>query len=181
MAQKIVKNSPYIHISEEGKYSLVQEQVVFVEDKKKVNEFNETVVLIEDIWEDLKSKSGEWKWNGKKYFYWEYETTSLEGETVKIKIEAPAPSHEVFKDDEGKLDLEVLDSDSDWAKYWKKAMSTMEENYQSNAKITEDKIDGMKTNLVDYTPGCECFPEFDPNTPKSDDRDLINNLQNILF
>ena len=181
MAQKVIKNTPYIHISEEGKYSLVQEQVVFVEEKKKVKEFNETVILIADIWEDLKNKSGEWKWNGKKYFYWECDTTSLEGETVKVKIEAPTPVAEVFADSEGKIDLEILDEDSDWAKYWKKAFSVAEENYQSNAKITEEKIDGMKTALVDYTPGNESFPEFDPNESKTDDHDLISSLQTMLF
>lgn len=181
MAQKVVKNSPYIHISEEGKYSLVQEQIVFVEEKKKVKEFNETVVLIGDIWEDLKNKSGNWAWNGKKYFYWEFETTSLDGETVKVKIEAPTPTADVFVNSEGKIDLEILEEDSDWVKYWKKLFSTTEENYQEKAKITEDKIDGMKTNLVDYTPGNESFPEFDPNGSKTDDHDLISNLQTMLF
>lgn len=181
MAQKVVKSSPYIHISEEGKYSLVQEQVVFVEEKKKVKEFNETVVLIEDIWKDLKDKAGQWKWNGKKYFYWECETTSLEGETVKEMIEAPVPTAEIFTNEEGKIDLEILDEDSDWTKYWKKILSTVEVNSESNLKITEEKIEGVKTNLVDYTPGNESFPEFDPNEPKTDDRDLISNLQTLLF
>ena len=181
MAQKVVKSSPYIHISEEGKYSLVQEQVVFVEEKKKVKEFNETVVLIEDIWEDLKNKAGQWKWNGKKYFYWECETTSLEGETVKEMIEAPAPTAEIFTNKEGKIDLEILDEDSDWTKYWKKILSTVEVNSETNLKITEEKIDGMKTSLVDYTPGNESFPEFNPNESKTDDQDLISNLQTLLF
>lgn len=181
MAQKVVKSSPYIHISEEGKYSLVQEQVIFVEEKKKVKEFNETAVLIEDIWKDLKDKAGQWKWNGKKYFYWECETTSLEGETIKEMIEAPVPTAEIFTDEEGKIDLEILDEDSDWTKYWKKILSTVEVNSESNLKITEEKIDGVKTNLVDYTPGNESFPGFDPNEPKTDDRDLISNLQTLLF
>ncbi len=177
MAQKVVKNIPFIQFNEDGSCSLVQEQIIFVEEKKKVKEFNETVVLIENVWDDLKSKSGEWKWNGKKYFYWENETTSLEGEIVKIQIEAPLPDRHIFEVD-GKIDLEILDEDSDWTKYWKKHFKSVEEN---DLKISEDKIDGMKTNLVDYTPGNESFPDFDPNISKTDDRDLISNLQNILF
>ena len=52
---------------------------------------------------------------------------------------------------------------------------------ESNLKITKEKIEGVKTNLVDYTPGNESFPEFDPNESKTDDRDLISNLQTLLF
>ena len=70
MAEKIIKNLPYLsYDSEKGTWKLLQEQITFVEDKKKVREFEETVVLIEDVWKDLKSTEGEWKWNGKKYFY----------------------------------------------------------------------------------------------------------------
>ncbi len=183
MAEKIIKNMPYLqHDSETGNWKLLQEQVTFVEEKKKVREFEETVVLIENVWEDLKNTNGEWKWNGKKYFYWECDVNSLEDEVVKTQIEAPAPTKEVFMDEEGKLDLEILDGDSDWAKYWKKSISGMLDNSEVMSKISEEKIEGQpNTTLVDYTPGCECFSEFDPNTPKTDDRDLINNLQSILF
>ena len=182
MAEKIIKNLPYLsYDSEKGTWKLLQEQITFVEDKKKVREFEETVVLIEDVWEDLKSTEGEWKWNGKKYFYWECEANSLEDEIVKTQIEAPWPTKEVFMNEEGKLDLEILDGDSDWSKYWKKSISNMLDNTETMSKISEEKIDGVKTKLVDYTPGCECFSDFDPNAPKTDDRDLINNLQTILF
>ena len=182
MAEKIIKNTPFLQFNEEtGKYSLIQEQITFVESRKKVREFEETKVLVEDIWEDLKNSNGSWKWNGKKYFYWECEVTSLEDETMKIQIEAPQPTVEVFTNEEGKVDLELLDGDSDWTKYWKKIFDTAETNFEEISKISEDKIEGVKSNLVDYTPGNENFPEFDPNTPKTDDRDLINNLQTILF
>ena len=182
MAEKIIKNTPFLQFYEEtGKYSLVQEQITFVESKKRVREFEETKVLISDVWEDLKNTNGEWKWNNKKYFYWEFEVTSLEGETVKVQIEAPQPTINVFCNEEGNVDLEILDSDSNWSKYWKNIFNTVEENFEEISKISDDKIEGLKTNLVDYTPGNESFPEFDPNCSKVDDRDLINNLQTILF
>lgn len=174
MAQKIIKNTPYIDGDK-----LVQEQIVFVEEKKKVNEFNETVVLIENIWDDLKNKSGQWKWNGKKYFYWETEITSLEDETIKVFIEAPHPSLDIFE--EG---LEISDSDSDWTKYWKAQIEVAKENYEIKSKITEDRIDAQKSALVDYTPGKDgAMYEINDQDiiPKRDDRDLVTNLQSILF
>ena len=184
MAQKIIKNSPYFHIDENtGKTSLVQETITFVENKKKVIEFPETNVIIEDIWEDLKSTSGKWAWNEKKYFYWEVEVTSLEDETVKVKIEAPVPTREVFTNEDGNVDFEILDGDSSWTKYWKKEMEKAESNYQVESKITEDRaITAKNQNVVDYTPGKEDFPMiYNEDFPKSDDKDLIANLQNILF
>ena len=62
-------------------------------------------------------------------------------------------------------------------------MKKAESNYQDESKITEDRAKVMKTNLVDYTPGNESFPEINTDgvMPKTDDRDLISNLQNILF
>lgn len=184
MAEKVIKNTPYFHIDDENKKtSLVQENITFVESGKKVKEFQETKVLIEDIWTDLKKSSGEWKSNGKKYFYWEYEVTSLEDETIKVQIEAPVPCREVFADEDGNVSFEISDSDSAWSKYWKTEMKKAESNYQDESKITEDRAKVMKTNLVDYTPGNESFPEINTDgvMPKTDDRDLISNLQNILF
>lgn len=184
MAEKVIKNTPYFHIDDENKKtSLVQENITFVESGKKAKEFQETKVLIEDIWADLKSSSGEWKSNGKKYFYWEYEVTSLEDEAVKVQIEAPVPCREVFADEDGNVSFEISDSDSAWSKYWKAEMEKAESNYQDESKITEDRAKVMKTNLVDYTPGNESFPEINTDgvMPKTDDRDLISNLQNILF
>ena len=174
MAQKVIKNAPYIDGDK-----LVQEQIVFIENKKKVEELNETVVLIENIWEDLKSKSGQWKWNKAKYFYWENEVTSLEDETIKVQTEAPQPTQEVFNND-----LEVLEEDSDWTKYWKTLINKTEESFEVNSKITEDRIDAQKGTLVDYTPGADgAMYEINDknNIPKRDDKDLITNLQSILF
>ena len=178
MAEKIIKNTPYI----DGE-KLIQEQITFAEDKKKkVVEFTETVVLIENIWDDLKSTSGQWKWNGKKYFYWETEVTSLEDETVKVNIEAPVPTREVFADEEGNVDLEVADGDSDWAKYWKTLMTTAEENHESESKIIEDHYKTTQTTLIDYSKeGGEAYSAYGEDIPKNDDKDLISNLQSILF
>lgn len=182
MAEKIIKGMPFISGNK-----LCQEQTIFVQvSKRNVQELTETVTLIEDIWEDLKDKSGQWKWNGVKYFYWEIETTSLDDEKVKVSIEAPAPTTEIFTDKEsGNIDLEVLEGDSDWTKYWKNLMKESEENYQEESKITETKAKTLKTPLVDYTPGAK--PEvYEPewsgkDIDKNDDQDLITNLQNILF
>lgn len=174
MAQKVIKNAPYIDGDK-----LVQEQIVFIENKKKVEELNETVVLIENIWEDLKSKSGQWKWNKAKYFYWENEATSLEDETIKVQTEAPQPTREIFDND-----LEVLEEDSDWTKYWKTLIDKTEENFEIKSKITEDRIDAQKNTLIDYTPGADgAMYEINDknNIPKRDDKDLITNLQSILF
>ena len=79
--------------------SLVQEQLLVSSDPK-IPVTENVISLIDNIWDNLttdkESSTYGYKTNGKKYFYWEVEVTSLEDETVKVKIEAPVPTREVY-------------------------------------------------------------------------------------
>ena len=96
---KTIKGQVWIqHISDyPRKDSLVQEQLLVI---PKQDITTNTVTLIENIWDDLKS-DGTYKWNGKKYFYWEYKMTDTENEDVEVtvKFECPRPYNDFFSEE----------------------------------------------------------------------------------
>jgi hypothetical protein len=61
MDTKIIKGQAWISGN-----SLVQDQIMII---PGVDSVSNVVCLIEDIWEDLSSSSGQYKTNGKGYFY----------------------------------------------------------------------------------------------------------------
>lgn len=80
---------------------LVQDQTVFSDSDASINGETTVVTLIENIWDDLFSGSGEYKWNNKTYFYWEYEmtdTTSDSGDLITVKFECPSLTYEKAKE-----------------------------------------------------------------------------------
>jgi hypothetical protein len=75
----------------------VQDQIVFSDSNTSNNGASSVSVILENIWDDLFSGAGTYKWNNNGYFYWEYEmtdTTSETGDLVTIKFECPKLTYE---------------------------------------------------------------------------------------
>lgn len=123
--------------------TIYQEQILFVGNQNSTN----TVVLIEDIWEDLITGPSTAKTNGKGYFYWEFDITNPEDDTLttKIKLECPRPYEEVYED---------LDSgNTEYAEYWAEKMKAAKENYEYKAAVQKKEIVFEGSQYVDYNTG----------------------------
>lgn len=164
MAQKEIYGQAFIS----GK-SLVQDIILFVDDKQSEN----TVVLIEDIWEDLKSPAGTFKTNNKGYWYWEYQMTNTEDteKTVKVLFECPKPSPEIF---DNNFDEEP--GDSEWAKYWKgKMKATRDSLYNSTNGLQQKEINLPGTKYIDQNGETVELKDIKYT------RDDLGDIQNLLF
>lgn len=127
-------------------YSLVQDVFLVVPGQAVAKN---TVELIGNIVEDLRSADGNYKWNGKKYFYWEYKMTDTQDDDVQltIKYECPAPSY--FGDNFFK-ETDTEDSvQGDYAKYWFKMYQTAKENFEYKEAIQKKEIIFPSTQYVD--------------------------------
>lgn len=96
MSELIVKGQAWIVDDK-----LVQDQITFSDSDTAKNGTTETVVLVDNIWDDLFSGAGKYEWNNRNYFYWEYEmtdTTSDTGDVVLIKYECPKLTYEIAKE-----------------------------------------------------------------------------------
>ena len=127
--KKLIKGRVWIH----NNVSLVQESAELINGRKVENSAE---VLISDIWEDLKSASGQWKQSTveERYFYWEYNYTNAEKGFVDeiAKYECPRPTREFFEEIFSSTDVNDWDIDtleSDWAKYWAKVEKEVDINY----------------------------------------------------
>lgn len=125
-------------------YSLVQDVFLIVPGQAVATN---TVEIVGNIIEDLRSE-GTYKWNGKKYFYWEYSMTDIgdDDTTVTVKFECPPPSYfgDIFFKDTDTLDT----LDGDYAKYWFEKYSTAKENYEYKGSIQKKEIVFPKTSYV---------------------------------
>lgn len=138
--------------------SLIQDQILLIDVKGVVRQTQANIVLIEDIWEDLKAGTTkvEQHKTRKNYWYWEFEITDLEDtdKTKKVQVECPIPGPEVFD-----LDFSESASDSPWAAYWKSVMLANEDSpyYNENAMVSRKVIKA----------GTDCAPDYSkPYTPK---------------
>lgn len=116
------------------KSSLVQDQILVV---AGVGSFSNTVVLIDDIWEDLTSASGQYQTNGNGYFYWEYQQTTIDDDDVEVtvKLECPKPKEGLF--------TAPYDPDSvegEYAKYWVAKIKLATDNYEYKMAIQKKEI-----------------------------------------
>lgn len=126
---KIVKGQAWI-IED----SLVQEQILIT--PGQVSTTN-TVELIKNIWEDLKTE-GTYKSNKKKnYFYWEYKMTDTENEDAEITVKytCPEPKEGLFEEPYNPDEVS-----GDYAKYWVKRLKESTENYEYKAAIQKKEI-----------------------------------------
>ena len=142
MESKTIKGQAWIQGN-----SLVQDQILITTGGQTSEN---VIVLIENIWDDLKSDSGTYKTNDKGYFYWEYEMTDSEDDdvTVTVKIECPKPKEGLF--------TEPYDPDSyngKYAKYWVEKFKTAAENYEYKAAIQKKEIVFPGTEYVNPNDG----------------------------
>ena len=87
---------------------------------------NNTIALIEDIWKDLTSDNGTFKYNGKNYFYWIYKMTDPEDDSneIEVMLECPRPKDGLFG--EGPFDDKLRDVlEEDVKKYYNKEYSIL--------------------------------------------------------
>lgn len=162
---KTIKGQAWI----DGK-SLVQEQIMIIPGRSAVTN---TIVLVQDIWEDLTSASGTYKSNEKKnYFYWEYKVTDSENDEVEldIKFECPRPKAGIFK--------EPYDPDSvegDYAKYWVSKMKEASENYEKSYAIQRKEILLKGTEYMDTDGNYVTIDDsVESNTNLGDIMNLLN-------
>lgn len=154
---KTILGQPWIN-KDGGKDRLVQEQITFTVGAKDAT--TETIVLIEDIWDNLTGEdSGEYQYksNGKGYFYWEIDMTDMENDdaTVKVKIECPKPKEGLFMDYQtGELveDSEInggdLEDDSIYSVYWFKKFKQAKENADKYLAIQRKEVTFTGTTYV---------------------------------
>lgn len=150
--------------------ALVQDQILMTDKTQSEN----TVVIVPDIWEDLKNPTtGKWKTGKSGYFYWEVEMTDTEDteRKVKVKISCPKPDPSLFD-----YNFEVSDSDSDWTKYWKTKMKAVEDSpYNSVNGIQPKEITLPGTKYIDQN-GDTIEVEETKIT-----RDNLGDIQNLLL
>lgn len=149
------------------KNSVYQDQTVF---ENGVLTDTQTVVLIENIWDEL-SKEGlessndkkingdhsapNYKYNKKgNFFYWDYIMTNLEDEEVIVKLECPKPTPEFFekyffKNGENEVkfgfyetyDYETINEDFKYARYYGKKLQDAGKNMLKHSVIQVGEID----------------------------------------
>lgn len=149
--------------------ALVQDQILITDRTQSEN----TVVIIPNIWEDLKSTTGNWKVGKSGYFYWEVEMTDTENieKKVKVKISCPKPDPSLFD-----YNFESSTGDSDWTKYWKEKMKEVENNpYNSVNGIQPKEITLPGTKYIDQN-GKTVEVEETKIT-----RDNLGDIQNLLL
>jgi hypothetical protein len=161
---KVIKGQAWI----DGK-SLVQEQIMIIPGKSAITN---TIVLVEDIWEDLKSASGTYKTKDNKYFYWEYKMTDSENDDVEIdvKYECPKPKIGVFPEP---YDPETVEGE--YAKYWVGRMKEASENYEKAYAIQRKEILLKGTEYMDQEGNIATIEDsVESNTNLGDIMNLLN-------
>lgn len=156
--------------------SLVQDQIMVV---PGVDSFSNTICLIQDIWADLTSASGQYKTNQKKdYFYWEIKQTTLDNPDVEITVnfECPKPKSDLFIDPETKQLVDIEDVQGDYAKYWVNKLKIAEGN-ASKATIQKKEIIFPETEYLSFTDGE--FKHIEEKEVRNDDLGPIDNLLNL--
>ena len=153
--------------------SLVQEQLMILSGSSIVTE--NTIVLIENIWDNLLTDAGSsefgYKSNGKKYFYWEVKMTDTFDDSIEVtvKIECPKPKDGLFK--------EPYDSDKvtgAYAKYWVNQYKTALENSEEKLAIQKKSVTFPGSTFVNYSTG-ERY-ETETIVVKNNDLGDISNL-----
>ena len=152
--------------------SLVQDIIFLVTNGKTTSRSENTVIVIENIWEDLLSSSGKAKEGRPGYWYWEVDMTDIEDPdtTVKMKINCPKPGPEVFD-----YNYEPSENDSEWAAYWKeKMLEAINSPYNSTNAITPAEVTLPGTKYVDQNGDLITLNEVKVS------RDGLSDVQNLM-
>ena len=129
MDNKIIKGQAWVSGD-----SLLQDQILVLPGgKHSVN----TVPLIENIWEDLRSENGTYKSNKKGYFYWECKMTDSENDDVEIPIlvECPRPKDGLFEEP-----YDPSMAKGEWERYWLTKFKTTQDNALEKMTIQKKEI-----------------------------------------
>jgi len=152
---KLIKGQAWVS---NGK--LMQDQIAIFPGGKSTSN---VVVLIDDIWADLLS-TGTYKTNGKGYFYWEVEQTSIDDDNVNVTvyIECPKPREEDFAN--------LSTASGEWAEYWLNRYNTAMENAEKYLTI-------QKKELV--FPGSRYLNQYGETVTIEDSKETNNELGSI--
>ena len=113
---------------------LVQSQTLFFSNGSTSEN---TVVLIDDIWADLRS-AGTYKSNEKKtYFYWEYQMTDLNDDDleVTVRIECPRPKDGLYE-----APYDSYTPTGDWETYWLGQYKAVATRYEEAYAIKKKQV-----------------------------------------
>ncbi len=105
-----------------------------------------TVVLIDNIWEDLMSE-GTYK-RDKNYFYWEVEQHNLDDELITVRVSCPRPKDGLFTQP-----YNPAEAKGEWATYWLGVFKKVEDRYEAQATIQPKEIVFAKTEYIDPATG----------------------------
>lgn len=167
--------------------SLVQDQLLMVQMPNGSASTSENhVVLIPNIWEDLKKATGTYivKQVKDEFWYWDDEKlvmTDMETEKpTKIKVQIPRPSLDIFRDPKtNALDLEEKDGDSDWVKFWKERLSKhVNSPYNSINAISPVEVTFPESSYLDQNGN---VVKKDAITFRRDDLSDLDNLLMTMF
>ena len=139
----IIKRGPD---KKDGKivYSLVQDVFLIVPGQAVTKN---TVEIIGDIVKDLKSE-GTYKWNNKKYFYWEYKMTDIQDDDVQVTVKYECPPPRYFGDNFFEESDTEDNLQGDYAKYWFKKYKTAKENFEYKEEKKKKEIVFPPTQYV---------------------------------
>lgn len=161
--------------------SLVQDQILITSDGKSSEN---TVPIIENIWEDLTSLSDshEYKTNKKGYFFWEVNMTSLEDdhETVKVNIECPKPDIDtinLFKNPEPNENWTPEEISENYAKYWITKLAKIIKDAENEYTIQRKEVVFKGTEYLDQEGNTVEIPDY---TFKNSDIGDITNLLSLF-
>lgn len=166
MDSKVIKGQAYI-VGD----SLVQDQTLFLA-SGAVSE--NQIVLISNIWDDLKSDKGTYKYNDKKtYFYWEYKQTDPTNDDLEItvKIECPSPKEGLF--DPPYTQYKPV---GEWENYWIPRLTKIAERYEHEYALQKKEITFPESRYINPNTGEEVVV---PET-KVDNSDETGDITNLL-
>lgn len=159
--------------------SLVQDQIFVT-----TNGMSEgTAVLISNIWEDLTSEEGshQYKTNKKGYFYWEVEMTSMDDDsiTVKVNIECPKPdiTLEEFRDPEPDSEWTASEIAENYKKYWIVKLAKIKKDAENEYAIQRKEVIFKGNTYQDQTGQDIEKPDYTFNNSDIGD---ITNLLNLF-
>ncbi len=159
--------------------SLWQDQIVVT----GLDLINQTIKIIDDIWEDLLSDEGTYKTNGKGYFYWEINMTDVGDDSIinTVFYECPKPDRSKLTDEDDNL-LELNDVSGDYATYWLQKFITATDNYETSSAIQKKEITFPGTSYIAPTSdgGSEVITLAETKIQNTDIGDISNLLSSIF-
>lgn len=126
-------------------------------------------VLVENIWDDLMSEGTYKSSSNGKVFFWEYQMTDPEEDTLTITtiIECPKP----------KYGLDLTNGVGKWCTYWRERIETYAENYEKRSTISPTSVEFGEYDYLNPATG-----EIEHKPARSVRRDDgLGDLSNLLY